>query len=109
MEFAELREKAEAYVDEHWNETINEEARRFYGWYDYPKFSTSVIEKMKGLLDDVVLTQEEYNSLGMDDTLMAGSGADIPTDGCVEPARLSVREDCIKFEMKRLQKLETSG
>lgn len=106
MGITELREKAEAYVDEHWNEIVNEEDKRFYGWFDYPKFSQSFIKKMKELVFECVLTQEEYNSLEMDSTRMAGGGADITSVACIQAARVSVREDCIKFEMKRLQKLE---
>lgn len=106
MGITELREKAEANVDEHWNETVIKDGSKFYGWFDYPRFSQRFIEKMQRLVDDDILTPQEYGSLDMESTRMAGGGADITSDACIQAARVSVREDCIKFEMKRLQKLE---
>ena len=71
------REEAEKQVDENWNEFVNEDELRFYGYYLYPH-PTRPIE-----------------------TLTAGGMELMRSTDDVEDARKKVREMCIEFEMAR--------
>lgn len=92
------REEAEKNVDGSWSESTTED--KFYGHYYYPKYPPQFIEKMKGLVTDGHITQEELDSIITDLTRMAGGVAPLEPMG-IDEARAKVREDCIKYEMKR--------
>ena len=99
-----IEERARETVEEKWTET--EKDGDLYGWYIHPKFTDETKEKLKKLLDDGVLTQNEYNTIRVNDYHSAGGVKREIKDGDIDKARDEIKQKCIEHEIKRLTEIE---